>query len=103
MASKGYGLEEWGLSYGPRAAMELAIMTRPDGTVPVRLESVPMNLIPVEENSLLGTEPERAVALADYDCRVATDYLARLIAIRADVDNAFIVANQDALDRLSAQ
>jgi hypothetical protein len=56
----------------------------------------------VERNGygVMGTEPERAVALANYDCRVAVDYLARLTEIKVSLDNEFIATHGDALQRL---
>jgi hypothetical protein len=100
MNTKGYVFDEGATGYGPQAAMGLALRTRPDGTVAPSHAGEMVADIPPEERSLLGTEPERVVALADYDCRVATDYLNRLITIRVQMDNEFIAANYDALQRL---
>jgi hypothetical protein len=87
---------------GPILAMGRAMRTRPDGTVgPVR-NGVPSAEVPPEEKSLLGTAPERAVAVADFDCRVATNYIARLTDIRAARDKEYIAANQAALNKLVA-
>jgi hypothetical protein len=103
MAAQGFELSEEAAVWGPMAGLDLARRTRPDGTVaPPIVESIAIVDIPAEEWSLLGTEPERAVALADFDCRVETDYLARLAALRVDFDNDIIAANSDALQRLKA-
>ncbi|MDR2931157.1 MAG: hypothetical protein LBV06_09685 [Propionibacteriaceae bacterium] len=60
----------------------------------------PSTDIPVEEKSLLGTAPEREVALADFDCRAETDYLAQLTDIRVSLDEKFIREHHAELDRL---
>jgi hypothetical protein len=100
MNAKGYTFDEYNTGTGPQAAMVLAEQTRPDGTVASPQPGVPVDQIPPEEISLVGTEPEREVALADYDCRVSTDYMTQLTAIRVQMDNDFIAANGDALQRL---
>ncbi len=103
MAKKGSAVAGREIDHGPKLAPALALRTRPDGTVgPLHLDPVPVTDIPVEETSLLGTEPERKVALADFDCRAETDYLARLTAIRVSRDEDFIAAHQAELDRLTA-
>ena len=103
MAGKGYRLEKLDYEHGPDLAFGLARRTRPDGTVgPFHYTSVLGSEIPDEEKSLLGTEPEREVAVADFDCRVETDYLARLTDIRVSLDEKFIAEHQTELDRLVA-
>ncbi len=54
----------------------------------------------MEEKSLLGTEPERLIAVSDFDCWAETDYLDQLTAIRVGRDEAFIGEHQVELDRL---
>ncbi|MDR2973223.1 MAG: hypothetical protein LBV00_00720 [Propionibacteriaceae bacterium] len=85
---------------GPGIALHQAISTRPDGTVGPWQDDAPTTDIPVEEKSLTGSEPERALALKDFDCRAQTDYVARLTTLRIQSDNAFIEKNRDALNRL---
>ncbi len=103
MAGKGYRLEKLDYEHGPGLAFGLAMRTRPDGTVgPSHDTPVPLAEIPHEERSLLGTEPEREVAVADFDCRVETDYMARLTDIRVSLDEKFIAEHQAELDRLVA-
>ncbi|MDR2973218.1 MAG: hypothetical protein LBV00_00695 [Propionibacteriaceae bacterium] len=102
LSSKGYVLERIGEVHGPALAMDLAVRTRPDGTIGPLHFNTPSVDIPVEEKSLLGTESERKVALADFDCRVETDYLARLTSIRVRRDEEFIAEHQAELDRLVA-
>jgi hypothetical protein len=101
MAGKGYTFEPSPDDYGPRSAMDLALRTRPDGTVgPAPDGFINLSDIPVEEKSLLGTEPERQVALADFDCRAETDYLDRLTQIQMSIDEQFLADHQGELDRL---
>jgi hypothetical protein len=102
MNVKGYRFDEGVTGTGPEAAMVLARETMPDGTAPVVLPGTPVTDIPPEQLSLLGTEPERKVALADFDCRAETDYMARLTAIRVSIDQQFIAEHQAELDRLVA-
>ena len=103
MEVKGYALDPLPSEHGPMLGMGLAIRTHPDGTVgPVHNGDVPSGQIPVEEQSLLGTEPEREVALADFDCRAQTNYLPRLTDIRDSLDTAFIQQHQADLDKLEA-
>lgn len=102
MNSKGYVFEKVGSESGPMLAMDLAMRTRPDGTVGPAHYGVPASEIPPEEISLLGTEPEREVALADFDCRVATNYMAQLTSIRVSRDEDFIQQHQADFDKLEA-
>jgi hypothetical protein len=103
MSQHGYVLQKLEGEHGPRLAMGMAVRTRPDGTVgPVHYGETPTSEIPVEEKSLLGTEPERKVAVADYDCRVETNYMKRLTDIRWSLDEDFIRRHQADLDRLAA-
>jgi hypothetical protein len=103
MSTKGLKLDH-NAGHTPRNALVLAFRTRPDGTVDPPWSAIPDGDVePDEVISLSGTVPERAVALADYDCRVATDYLAQIIRIRVQMDNDFIAANYEALQRLKNQ
>ncbi len=104
MKGKGFVVDDGiDTDHGPSLAMFLAERTHPDGTVgPVHFGEVSSADVPVEEKSLLGTEPEREVAVADFDCRVEADYLARLTDIRVSLDDQFIADHQAELDRLVA-
>jgi hypothetical protein len=101
MNTKGYTFEEKDPVRGPMLALDRAVRTKPDGTVGPLRYGVLTSDIPVEEDSLLGTEPERLVALADFDCRVESDYMTRLDAVRVSLDEAFILGHQADLDRLT--
>jgi hypothetical protein len=102
MTRQGYTFEEYQGDHDPSVAMAVALRTRPDGTLGPTSDGEASADIPVEEKSLLGTEPERKVALADYDCRVETDYLDRLTQVRWSLDEQFIEEHQGELDRLVA-
>jgi hypothetical protein len=102
MTTKGYTFEEEDPVRGPMLALYRAVRTKPDGTVGPLRYGVLTTDIPAEEDSLLGTEPEREVALADFDCRGETDYMTRLNAIRVSLDETFIAEHQGELDRLVA-
>lgn len=87
MADHGYDLapEERAAAHpGPMAAWGLAVRTPPGGVAGPPRPNDPAEDIPVEERYLLGSAEEREIAMADFDCRLATDYEARLTAIHAD-------------------
>ena len=102
MNQQGFTFDKLEGDHGPNMAMGLALRTRPDGSVGSFRVGVPAADIPVDEQSLLGTEPERKVALADFDCRAETDYMDRLAEIRVSLDNQFITEHQTQLDQLAA-
>ncbi|MDR3360174.1 MAG: hypothetical protein LBO20_05925 [Bifidobacteriaceae bacterium] len=56
-----------------------------------------------EEPGLLrGHPPQIEVALADYDCRRQTDYMARIMEIQRQVEQAFVDENRAQLEELMA-
>lgn len=84
---------------GPQAAFLLAMETGDDGAVADPSE--PLSSRRRDQQSLSGSKPEVAIALADYDCRVATDYVDRLVAVQRSLEEAFITKNRSELDRLT--
>lgn len=84
---------------GPDAALALAVATGRDGTV---ADYPTPDDAPVDQRSLVGSEPEIRVALADYDCRQATSYETTVIAIQRDLEEQFVEAHQEELDDLLA-
>ncbi|MDR2973219.1 MAG: hypothetical protein LBV00_00700 [Propionibacteriaceae bacterium] len=99
MRTQGYTFEGGG---GPGWAMSLAMRTLPDGSAMTIPAGATGGDIPNEAKSLLGTEPERKIAVDDFDCRVKTDYMDRLMTIRVARDEQFITEHQTELDRLVA-
>ncbi|MDR0592554.1 MAG: hypothetical protein LBG60_04715 [Bifidobacteriaceae bacterium] len=53
-----------------------------------------------DQRSLVGSEHERRVALADFDCRASTDYIARYTAAMIDAQQRHIDSHRAELDRL---
>ncbi|MDR2929480.1 MAG: hypothetical protein LBV06_01015 [Propionibacteriaceae bacterium] len=105
MATRGYVFDpqSWEPEDGgPQIAMNRAIETTPDGSVVSVPPGTRIDQAPPEAVSLLGSQPERDIALADFDCRAQTNYLPRLIDIRFDLEEQFIQEHQAALDRLVA-
>jgi hypothetical protein len=89
-----------GYSSGPTAAWNLAVNTNEAGESwdpgPEGKEA------PAEYASLTGTSREIAIAVADYRCRVETDYVARFLAIEREAQEEFIAAHQAELDEMVA-
>jgi hypothetical protein len=86
---------------GPIQALYLAIQTGADGEVSSR-DSSADTTVPEDQRTLIQSEPEKAVALADFDCRQETDYMARLIAVQRELETAFVESNRQALDQMLA-
>ncbi len=87
---------------GPLQAYELALATRADGTVAWPSRDTPTREIPADARYLVGSEAERAIALADFDCRERTDYAARLTAVVENLQQAFVAAHAAELARLTS-
>jgi hypothetical protein len=58
--------------------------------------------MPLEQRSLVGSAAEAVIALADYDCRVETDYEARFLDVQLDLERQLVEANRDQLNKLMA-
>lgn len=86
---------------GPQGAFMLAVETGDDGAVAD--PSVPLETRRRDQQSLSGSKPEIAIALADYDCRVATNYVDRLVAVQRGMEEAFIKESRSELDRLATR
>jgi hypothetical protein len=111
MAGFGHDVaEKWGVgdgggvgyTSGPILAWHLARATGPDGQI-ADTENLWPDQIPEDQQSLIGSEPEIAIALADFDCREQTDYMSRRIAIHRDLEEQVLADNREALDDLLAQ
>jgi hypothetical protein len=105
MERAGYVLDMDGASLGasgPSAAMDHAYRTRADGTVASRKMDTPTAEIPLDEKSLLGSQPEIDIAVADFDCRVETNYVARYLELRIGREQAFVDSHRSELDKMVA-
>jgi hypothetical protein len=97
----GLGPPEWA---NPDAAVDLAMRTAPDGDVAVIGEALGAEIdkLPQEQRTLLGSEAEAQVALADFDCRAATDYVARYTEAQRRLEERFVADHKSDLDALQA-
>ncbi|MDR0594329.1 MAG: hypothetical protein LBG60_13990 [Bifidobacteriaceae bacterium] len=90
-----------GVISGPIQAFYLARATGADGQVADTSLDGPREP-PKDQRSLIGSQPEIDIALADFDCRVETDYMNRLIAIQRELETAFVQDNRTALEEMLA-
>jgi hypothetical protein len=51
---------------------------------------------------LVADPTQIKVAVADYDCRESTDYLAHLTVVQSDLETAFLAEHQPELDAMRA-
>jgi hypothetical protein len=86
---------------GPVSAFRLAVQTGADGQAADRSRYLDETL-PKDQRSLIGSGPELAIALADFDCRGQTGYMSRLIAIHRGLEQDFLDQNRSALDQMAA-
>jgi hypothetical protein len=106
MAGEGYDVGEEhavgdgggeGVISGPIQSFYLAVRTGADSAVAPRDQYLSWEL-PLDQRSLIQSAPEIAIALADFDCREQTDYMAQLSAIQLEFETAFVANNRKALD-----
>jgi hypothetical protein len=107
MAEQGHAMEsfrgdseEGGLLDGPEGAFLMATRTSPDGSVASL--STDEAKLSVNQESLVGSQAEIDIAVADFDCRADTDYLARLTEIQRSMEQDFVNKRKKALDQLVA-
>ncbi|MGY4643269.1 hypothetical protein [Cellulomonas sp. URHB0016] len=86
----------------PVSAYFLAVRTPPDGVAEYPADGAEAGQIPVERRYLVGSPAERAIALADFDCRAATSYQSSLLSVLVDLEGAFVAAHQRELDEMGA-
>jgi hypothetical protein len=86
---------------GPIQAFYLAVMTGSDGRVADRDLHLDWTL-PEDQRSMIQSQPEIDIALADFDCREQTDYMARLVELQRELETAFVADNRPALDEMLA-
>ncbi|NTW40992.1 MAG: hypothetical protein HGA44_14125 [Cellulomonadaceae bacterium] len=87
---------------GPLYAYTLAVLTPPSGEAQWPGADVPADEIPIERQSLVGSDAEHTIALADFDCRSSTDYVERLTDILESLEDAFVSSHQTELASLEA-
>lgn len=87
---------------GPTQAYWLAVATRPDGTVVLPSRDTAESEMPLDARYLVGSEPERTVAVADHACRAETDYAARLEGALVTLQEQLVATHREELDRLAA-
>lgn len=85
---------------GPRLAFRLAVLTGADGKVAE--PDQPVEARSRDQESLIGSGPEIAIALADFDCRESTNYLDRLVSVQLEFEELFVQSHQKEFDQLTA-
>jgi hypothetical protein len=84
---------------GPILAFRLAERTGANGEA-APTEKYQDYSLPEDQQRLVGTEAERGIAIADFDCRVETDYMRQLVAIQADLEKKFVKSHLTQLNQL---
>jgi len=87
---------------GPSDAYQAAVMTAPDGRRDWAQVEMAGDEIPVDQKYLVGSEAERAIALADHDCRASTRYVDRLLEVLVSLEEDFVQQHAAELARLEA-
>jgi hypothetical protein len=81
------------------AGFDLALATKLDGQAGPSWYSVDgLIQIPDEERSLVGSPPEIAIAVADFECRQPLDYFDTHKAVQFELEQQFVDANSAALE-----
>jgi hypothetical protein len=91
-----------GLYANPRSAWYLAMRTGEDGSVGLGGQGFFEDSLPLDQRSLIGSGPEVRIALADFDCRVETDYVGRFEEIQLSLEQRFVDENRARLDQMVA-
>lgn len=90
----------------PTGAVSVAMMTAPDGSQyqdwPDPGDSVDAVTIPAEYRSLVGSQLEIDIAVADFKCRQQTDYVNRYASIQADAEARYVADHQREFDKMLA-
>jgi hypothetical protein len=86
----------------PNSAWYMAMRTGPDGSVGTGGGGVFDEALPLEQRSLIGSEAEARIALADFDCRIETEYETRFKEIQLDLEQQFVDQNRDQLEEMVA-
>jgi hypothetical protein len=102
------GDESWdtALVVDPISMMDVALTTAPDGSRfdwAAAGDSADSQAVPVEQHSLVGSQLEIDIAVADFKCRQQTDYVHRFAAILASVESEYLQQHGVELDSALAQ
>lgn len=87
---------------GPMQAYRLAVVTAADGTTDPAHRDMLTTEIPLDNRYLVGSDVERAIALADVDCRARTGFVDRYVDVLARLQADFVAEHRAALDDLLA-
>ncbi|MDR2566996.1 MAG: hypothetical protein LBC97_13275 [Bifidobacteriaceae bacterium] len=88
----------------PRDVFLLAVATASDGSLyrPGEAAEVLFDEIPAEHKSLVGSQAERDIAVADFKCRAATDYVARYAAGVVAVERRYLTEHREEIEKMAA-
>ncbi|MDR1187092.1 MAG: hypothetical protein LBK95_06510 [Bifidobacteriaceae bacterium] len=96
----GPGGDGWSPFRPPTLAMITATLTGADGIVATPSAGEPD--FGEDQQRLIGSQAEIAIAVADFECRQETDYMDTLIGRTRAMQEEFIAENQEALDQFMA-
>ena len=83
---------------GPALAFDAAIRTGADGTR-APADATP-DTLPVDQRSLTGSDPAKAIAQADFTCRQQKDYVNKYAAMVAQGEADWVTSNRAVLNTL---
>jgi hypothetical protein len=88
----------------PWTAFSVAVLTAEDGSVAQMLAGQTYSDEDFSESqqSLVGSQAERDVAVADFACRAETDYVNRFAAALAAAQESYIEAHREELDKMES-
>jgi hypothetical protein len=90
--------------FTPGVMQTMAVHTNPEGeTLPVSTEELGVDDIALDQRSLVGSQAERDIAVADFKCRQQTDYVNRYAAAVAAVQQRYLDGHRAKLDAALAQ
>jgi hypothetical protein len=107
MAEAGYDELTAGWRYSTEnvtinAGVELAMTTLPDGETGWYWYDIGSQDTPDGQRSLVGSEAEIAIAVADFECRQPLDYFGTHRAVQLELEQEYVDDNQAAFDGLLA-
>jgi hypothetical protein len=87
----------------PLAERRAAFETDPDGDrVDYDAYAEDPESTPLDQRSLVGSQVEIDVAVADFECRQETDYMDRLISRMREIQDEHLAEHQKELDAFMA-